>query len=213
MNFGALWFESCDLRSRCEPIFGGKKVYTKGVFSSENSSASTGKKEVWCIPKSLFSREKGGKYIYTKEPSRWLLGSPSRSIGVQILASYNMAIRIAANRERWFETSKARASGIVPVSCRKSLTSWLYVRATFAIHPAHGAQPPCQGASTSRCSGCKGSGSQSLSQWGSWCQELPSLLLATPQESFRVIFNLWPCKAKTALRGKNNLGNVNFMLV
>ena len=40
------------------------------------------KKEVWCIPKSLFSREKEGKYIYTKEPWRWLLGTPSRSIGV-----------------------------------------------------------------------------------------------------------------------------------
>ena len=45
----------------------GKKVYTKGVFSSENSSASTDKKEVWCIPKSLFSREKERKYIYTKD--------------------------------------------------------------------------------------------------------------------------------------------------
>ena len=64
--------------------FGGKKVYsdTKGVLSSENSNASTGTKEVWCIPKSFFSREKEGKYIYTKEPSRWLLGTPSRSIGV-----------------------------------------------------------------------------------------------------------------------------------
>ena len=36
-------------------------VYTKGVFRSENSSASTGKKQVWCIPKSLFSREKTGQ--------------------------------------------------------------------------------------------------------------------------------------------------------
>ena len=33
---------------------GGKKVYTKGVVSSENLSASTGKKQIWCIPKSLF---------------------------------------------------------------------------------------------------------------------------------------------------------------
>ena len=62
--------------------FGGKKVYTKGVFSSENSSATTGKKEVWCIPKTLFSREKEGKYVYTKAPSRCLWGTPSRSIGV-----------------------------------------------------------------------------------------------------------------------------------
>ena len=71
------WLRSC-IRSE------GKK-YT-GVFSSENSSASTGKKQVWCIPKSLFSREKRrdreGKYIYTKEASRCLWGTPSRSIGV-----------------------------------------------------------------------------------------------------------------------------------
>ena len=52
-----------------------KGIHHKGVFSSENSSASTGKKEVWCIPKSLFSREKEGKYIYTKEPSRCLWGT------------------------------------------------------------------------------------------------------------------------------------------
>ena len=35
-----------------------REVYTKVVLSSENSGASTGKKEVWCIPKSLFSRER-----------------------------------------------------------------------------------------------------------------------------------------------------------
>ena len=60
----------------------GKKVYTKGVFSSENSSASTGKKGVLVYTKSLFSREKEGKYIYTKEASRGLWGTPSRSVGV-----------------------------------------------------------------------------------------------------------------------------------
>ena len=41
--------------------FGGENVYTKGVSSSETSSASTGKEEVWYIPKSLFSGEKKGK--------------------------------------------------------------------------------------------------------------------------------------------------------
>ena len=61
---------------------GGEKVYTKVVFSLENSSSSIGKKEVWCILKSLFSREKEGKYIYTKEASGCLWGTPSRSIGV-----------------------------------------------------------------------------------------------------------------------------------
>ena len=34
-----------------------------------------------------------------------------------------------------------------------------------------------------------------------------------PRESFRVIFNLLPCRAKITSRGKNNLGHVNFMLV
>ena len=78
------------------------KEYSKGVFRSENSSASTGKREVWCIPKSLFSREKRGKHIHTKEPSRgvcvcvcmcvwvWMCvcvcvgggGTPSHGIGV-----------------------------------------------------------------------------------------------------------------------------------
>ena len=55
--------------------FGGKKVYTKGVFSSENSSASTGKKEVWCIPKSLFSREKEGN-TYTPKSLQGVCGDP-----------------------------------------------------------------------------------------------------------------------------------------
>ena len=36
---------------------GGKKVYTEGVFSSENLSAPTGKKQVWCIG-----------LVYTKKP-------------------------------------------------------------------------------------------------------------------------------------------------
>ena len=44
----------------------GKKVYTEGVLrlnlSSANSSASTGNKEVWRIPKSLFSGEKKEKH-------------------------------------------------------------------------------------------------------------------------------------------------------
>ena len=60
----------------------GKNVYTKGVFSSENQSASTGKKQVWCITKKLVFKGKEGNNIYTKEPPRRLWGSPSRCIGV-----------------------------------------------------------------------------------------------------------------------------------
>ena len=58
--------------------FGGKEVYTKGVFSSENSSASTGKKEVWCMPKSLFSRGHEGVYIYIYTPKslQGVVGDP-----------------------------------------------------------------------------------------------------------------------------------------
>ena len=33
------------------------KLYTKCAFSSENSSASTGKKEVWCIPNMFKGKE------------------------------------------------------------------------------------------------------------------------------------------------------------
>ena len=53
-----------------------KKVYTKGVYSSENSSESASKKQVWCIPKSLFSRGKDGNYMDTKEASRCFVGDP-----------------------------------------------------------------------------------------------------------------------------------------
>ena len=56
----------------------GKNVYTKGVFSSENSSASTGKKEVWCIPKSLFSREKKERKTYTPKSLQGVCGGPLR---------------------------------------------------------------------------------------------------------------------------------------
>ena len=38
--------------------FGGKKVYIKGVFSSENSSASTGKKRFGVYPKACFQGKK-----------------------------------------------------------------------------------------------------------------------------------------------------------
>ena len=42
--------------------FRRERSITKGVFSSENSSASTGKKEVRCIPKACFQgKRKGGK--------------------------------------------------------------------------------------------------------------------------------------------------------
>ena len=45
----------------CLLLLEAKNVYTKGVFSTENASASTGRKEVWCIPKSLFSLVFKGK--------------------------------------------------------------------------------------------------------------------------------------------------------
>ena len=65
---------------------GGQKVYTKGVFSSENSSASTGKNRFGVYTKKLVfkgkRRDREGKYIYTKEASRCLWGTPSHSIGV-----------------------------------------------------------------------------------------------------------------------------------
>ena len=56
-----------------------EKAYTKGVFSSENSSASTGKTEVWCIPKSLFSREKKEK-TYTPKSLPGVCGGPLRRV-------------------------------------------------------------------------------------------------------------------------------------
>ena len=58
---------------------GGKKFFTKGVFSSENSSASTGKREVWCIPKSLFSREKE-ENTYTPKSLQGVCGGPLRAV-------------------------------------------------------------------------------------------------------------------------------------
>ena len=57
----------------------GKKVYTKGVFSSENASASTGNKEVWCIPKSSFSREKK-ENTYTPKSLQGVFGGPLRAV-------------------------------------------------------------------------------------------------------------------------------------
>ena len=60
-----------------EPLrFGGEKVYTKVVFSSENSSSSIGQKEVWCIPKSLFSREKRRKIHIHQRGFRVFVGDP-----------------------------------------------------------------------------------------------------------------------------------------
>ena len=59
------------------PPFGGKKVYTKGVFSSENSSASPGaKKEVWRIPKRLFSRGKRRKMHIHQRAFKVFVGNP-----------------------------------------------------------------------------------------------------------------------------------------
>ena len=67
-------------RVRNEPNIGGKKVYTKGVFSSENPSASTGKNEVWCVPKSLSSREKEKEYTYTPKSLQGVCGGPLRAV-------------------------------------------------------------------------------------------------------------------------------------
>ena len=68
----------------------GKNVYTKGVLSSENSSASTSKREVWCIPKRLHSKGKRKKkkereiyiYIYTPKSLQGTLGSSGPATGV-----------------------------------------------------------------------------------------------------------------------------------
>ena len=54
------------------------QVHTKGVFSSENSTVSTGKKEVWCLLKSLFSREKKEK-THTPKSLPGVCGGPLRT--------------------------------------------------------------------------------------------------------------------------------------
>ena len=51
--------------------------------------------------KKLVFKGKEGKYIYTKEPSRCLWGTPSRSIGVQILASYPICVRNGLRKNRF----------------------------------------------------------------------------------------------------------------
>ena len=61
--------------------------YTPKVFSALKTQVPQQEKKVLCKPTSLFSREKEGNYIYTKEPSRCLWGTLSRSISVEILAS------------------------------------------------------------------------------------------------------------------------------
>ena len=55
-----------------------KKVYTKGVLSSEISCASTGKTEVCCIPKCFFRREKKGK-TYTPKSLPGVRARPLRT--------------------------------------------------------------------------------------------------------------------------------------
>ena len=67
------------------------EIYTKGVFSSENLSAPTGKKRgLMYTQKFLFKGKEEKKHIH-KEPFRCLWGASSHSIGVQILASYKKA--------------------------------------------------------------------------------------------------------------------------
>ena len=68
-----------DLRF-CAAKIGGIKIYTKGVFSSENSSASTGKKEVWCIPKKLVFKGKRKENTYTPKSLQGACGGPLRAV-------------------------------------------------------------------------------------------------------------------------------------
>ena len=60
---------------KCHPSIRRKEVYTKGVCGSEKSSASTGKNEVWFIPKSLFSRETEGN-AYTPKSLQGVCWGP-----------------------------------------------------------------------------------------------------------------------------------------
>ena len=57
--------------------------YTPKVFSAlRNQVRQQAAKEVWCIPKCLFLRERRGTYIHTKEASRCARGTSSDSVGV-----------------------------------------------------------------------------------------------------------------------------------
>ena len=60
------------------PLFGGKKVYTKGVFSSENSSASTGKKRFGVYQKACF-QGKRKEITYTPKSLQGVCGGPLRA--------------------------------------------------------------------------------------------------------------------------------------
>ena len=74
------------LHLRCYlPKIGVKKVYTKGVFSSENSSASTGKIEAWCIPKTLFRDRKGTPKNFCDKDFAELSGELSGAICLKTL--------------------------------------------------------------------------------------------------------------------------------
>ena len=60
------------------------KVYTKGVFSCESSSASTGRKRFF-IPRSLFLRERRNTYTPKSFSGRWCVcvcvcGGPLRTV-------------------------------------------------------------------------------------------------------------------------------------
>ena len=56
--------------------FGGKKVYTKGVFSSENSSASTGKKKGLVYTKKLVFKGKRRKIHIHQRAFKVVVGDP-----------------------------------------------------------------------------------------------------------------------------------------
>ena len=64
---------------KCDHYSERKKVYTKGVFSSENSSASTGKKGVLVYTKKLVFKGKEGKMHIHQRASKVFVGDPFAS--------------------------------------------------------------------------------------------------------------------------------------
>ena len=84
---GSATVGSTSSQLRIFPRNQGGKAFTRGVFSSEKPSASTGQKRDLGIPKLLVLRERRGNCMYTKEPSRCLQGISPHSIGVYIWPS------------------------------------------------------------------------------------------------------------------------------
>ena len=62
-------------------FFSGPKCPPRKVFSALRTQVpQQAKKEVWCVPKSLFSREKEGKYIYTPKSLPGVCAGPLRAV-------------------------------------------------------------------------------------------------------------------------------------